>query len=333
MSYTVWLDPGHGGLDPGTTWGTRYEKNDNLIYAKELKIQFLEQGFKVISTRTDDTFVYLAERTKLERDNKCSIALSCHRNGSTDISANGAEIWLHSQAPNSYVTWADNILKDLEALGFKNRKTHKGFVSSPTSDYAVNRETNSPSMLIELGFIGNPKDNNLFDSKLPEICACIVKRCCEFLNVKYKETTLQPSKTDYKLRFNPNDTVLFIGNKYYMSANSGTLTRTSPCKAIVTATNYKGNHPYHIKSLESEKSDVYGWVDITDVREIESGSQIVVGSTVRLKNGATTYTGESFASFVYSREYLVKSIAGDRVVITYNDTIIGAVDVKNLILV
>lgn len=58
-----------------------------------------------------------------------------------------------------------------------------------------------------------------------------------------------------------------------------------------------------------------------------------VGSTVRVKKGAKDCTGASLASFVYERDHKVKSIDGNRVVITYNGAIVAAVHKDNLILV
>ena len=59
---------------------------------------------------------------------------------------------------------------------------------------------------------------------------------------------------------------------------------------------------------------------------------IKVGSTVKLKKDAKTYTGGKLASFVYSRNHKVKEIKGDRVVITYLGIVIAAVNIKDLTL-
>ena len=58
-----------------------------------------------------------------------------------------------------------------------------------------------------------------------------------------------------------------------------------------------------------------------------------VGSAVRVKNGAKTYDGKGLASFVYTRNHIVKEIKGDRAVITYNGTVVAAIKVTDLILV
>lgn len=57
---------------------------------------------------------------------------------------------------------------------------------------------------------------------------------------------------------------------------------------------------------------------------------VSVGSTVRLKSGAKTYTGGGLASFVYSRDHVVSDLKGDRAVITYGGVTVAAVRVSDL---
>ena len=61
--------------------------------------------------------------------------------------------------------------------------------------------------------------------------------------------------------------------------------------------------------------------------------EIEVGSLVRVKAGAKDYTGGSLADFVYERNHRVKSITGDRVVITWNGVVVAAVHKDNLTVV
>lgn len=61
--------------------------------------------------------------------------------------------------------------------------------------------------------------------------------------------------------------------------------------------------------------------------------EVTVGSTVRLKEGAKTYSGGSLASFVYERDHQVTQLNGDRAVISYNGTVVAAVRKNDLILV
>lgn len=61
--------------------------------------------------------------------------------------------------------------------------------------------------------------------------------------------------------------------------------------------------------------------------------EITVGSTVKVNQGAKTYEGKTLASFVYTRNHQVKEINGDRVVITYQGTVVAAVKKSDLTLV
>lgn len=60
---------------------------------------------------------------------------------------------------------------------------------------------------------------------------------------------------------------------------------------------------------------------------------ITEGATVKIKPGATDYNGGGLAAFVYNRGYKVSEINGDRAVITYNGTIVAAININDLILV
>jgi hypothetical protein len=64
----------------------------------------------------------------------------------------------------------------------------------------------------------------------------------------------------------------------------------------------------------------------------EPVKQMKVGSIVRVKSGAKTYSGGGMADFIYERNHTVNSISGDRVVITFNGVIVAAVHKDNLIL-
>lgn len=65
---------------------------------------------------------------------------------------------------------------------------------------------------------------------------------------------------------------------------------------------------------------------------VVSTPTIKVGSTVKIKQGAKTYTGGNLASFVYTRKYKVKELIGNRAVVTYLGITVAAVNVKDLTL-
>lgn len=64
-----------------------------------------------------------------------------------------------------------------------------------------------------------------------------------------------------------------------------------------------------------------------------TSATITVGSSVKIKSGAKDYNGGGLADFVYTRTYVVKEIKGDRAVVTYNGTVVAAININDLILV
>lgn len=129
------------------------------------------------------------------------------------------------------------------------------------------------------------------------------------------------------------DIVTFTGAQHYTSTNAAT---GKPCKggkATITQISKGGKHPYHLKAVSGGGSNVYGWVDTADISGVASSAEIKVGSTVRLKSGAKTYTGGDLAAFVHARDHVVKEIKGDRVVITYGGVTVAAVKLGDLVLV
>lgn len=75
------------------------------------------------------------------------------------------------------------------------------------------------------------------------------------------------------------------------------------------------------------------FITYSDTSGGTSARKITTGSKVRVKAGAKTYSGGSLASFVYSRDHIVKELSGKRAVITYGGTVVAAVNVDDLTLV
>jgi N-acetylmuramoyl-L-alanine amidase len=76
----VVLDPGHGGLDSGTSAANgATEKAIVLEFARALRDKLDKAGkYRVVMTRTDDSFVPLGERVKIARANKAALFISIH---------------------------------------------------------------------------------------------------------------------------------------------------------------------------------------------------------------------------------------------------------------
>lgn len=70
--------------------------------------------------------------------------------------------------------------------------------------------------------------------------------------------------------------------------------------------------------------------EFTEDPSVKKEAELQVGSKVRLKKGAKTFTGGNIASFVFERNHIVKAIDGERVVITYNGVVVAAVRKSDL---
>lgn len=83
---TVCLDPGHGGKDPGNREGRHQEKRYALLFAEEVKAALTKAGFKVVMTRSSDTYPELPARPDIGRRRGADLFVSLHFN-SADSSA------------------------------------------------------------------------------------------------------------------------------------------------------------------------------------------------------------------------------------------------------
>lgn len=105
-------------------------------------------------------------------------------------------------------------------------------------------------------------------------------------------------------------------------------------KIQVGAYSVKTNADAMASKLKAAGFDTYITTKQGEAVSSSGGSnKITVGSTVRLKQGASTYTGGCLASFVYDRDHKVSELVGDRAVITYNGTVVAAVHLSDLIAV
>lgn len=98
--WTVVIDAGHGGKDPGTLGLKSMEKNIALSVALKTG-KYISENLKdvrVIYTRDNDTFIGLDERAAIANRNKADIFISIHANGMDDKRPYGAETWVLGQS-------------------------------------------------------------------------------------------------------------------------------------------------------------------------------------------------------------------------------------------
>lgn len=167
MPYTIVIDAGHGGSDPGAVYEGRREKDDNLSLAMAVGELLSRQGVSVIYTRTTDVYQTPFEKAQMANQADADFFISFHRNSSEEPNQyTGVETLVYDNSGIKQ-TMAENINGALSELGFRNLgvKARPGLV--------VLRRTKMPALLIETGFLNNEQDNALYDEKQEEIARAI----------------------------------------------------------------------------------------------------------------------------------------------------------------
>ena len=166
---TIVIDPGHGGHDFGAVVGNRRESDDVLRLSLTVRNLLQAHGQRVIMTRTSDVFITLEERSAVSNRNNADLFISIHRNSATNTNANGVDNFIFTAAPNQTVWNAFNVLDEVVDVGVQNNRGVK------RENFAVLRNTNAPAMLLEMGFITNTRDNQLFDQNLNAYATAITR--------------------------------------------------------------------------------------------------------------------------------------------------------------
>ncbi|MEG0775309.1 N-acetylmuramoyl-L-alanine amidase [Clostridium sp.] len=151
-SYKVFIDPGHGGADPGaiSTDRTLRESDVNLRMAKVLEEKLKSQGIQVKMSRYDDTYVSLEGRADMANKWGATLFVSIHQNSFSSDTANGIETLYYKDNIGASFNLATKVQnKMIQATGLRDRGT-----KSP-SIYVL-KATNMPAILTESGFITNP---------------------------------------------------------------------------------------------------------------------------------------------------------------------------------
>ena len=149
----VVIDAGHGGHDPGASYGDLKEKDINLTTALALKRKLENAGFKVYMTRERDNYVQLYDRAAIANQLNADLFISIHANAARNTAAKGVETLYAPDASRNNLNFARVIQSGL-LLGTGG--VDRGVVSRP--ELVVIRETKMDAVLVEIGFLTNEDD-------------------------------------------------------------------------------------------------------------------------------------------------------------------------------
>ena len=125
-TWTIAIDPGHGGKDPGAIGRNLkiYEKNVTLSIAKELKALLdKDPSFRAVLTRNGDYYISVPERSEIARKYKANYLVSIHADSSEASNLRGASVWVLSnrRANDEMGQWLEDHEKRSELLGGAGR--------------------------------------------------------------------------------------------------------------------------------------------------------------------------------------------------------------------
>lgn len=195
--FTVVIDPGHGGIDGGAEGlnGT-IEKNVTLAFATELRDKLSAIGkYDVFMTRATDEFLRLDDRVRIARQHEADLLISIHADTISVKGIRGATVYTVSDKASDPEAQAladrENLSDQFAGMVIKDdnkevtdilidlirRETHNfsmsfahtlvgqlstsvGLINNPqrSAGFKVLKAPDVPSVLVELGYLSNAKD-------------------------------------------------------------------------------------------------------------------------------------------------------------------------------
>ena len=177
MPYSIMLDAGHGGEEPGAVYMGRQEKDATLNLVLAIGEILQNNGIDVEYTRTTDVYESPYQKAMEANEAGVDFFISIHRNSSPIPNQYmGVESLVYDLSGIKY-EMAKNINAQLETVGFVNL----GVQARP--NLVVLRRTQMPAVLVEVGFMNSDTDNKLFDENFNDIASAIADGIMDTLNV------------------------------------------------------------------------------------------------------------------------------------------------------
>lgn len=190
LGHIIYIDPGHGGLDPGAIYMNIKEAPINLEISEKLEEALTKKGAIVYMTRYSDYDLSLPnasnhkrsdlnQRIKLINESNCSLFLSIHLNA--DIS----ESWYGAQVFYDDINSENAILAEFLQNEFSKSLKSKRKIKE-ISDLYLYRKVERPGVLVEVGFLSNANERYLLrqDSYQQKLVDTIVTGVINYLDSK-----------------------------------------------------------------------------------------------------------------------------------------------------
>lgn len=161
----IYIDPGHGGVDPGAMYKDIKEKDINLSISNVISDKLTKLGAIVYLTRYDDydlaiTNTINRKRSDLSRRgniinrSNCDIFLSIHLNAEETGIWSGAQVFYNNENKEN------EVLAKLLQKNF-NKRLNSNRDYKLANDLYLQKRVDRPGVLIEVGFLSNASDRYL----------------------------------------------------------------------------------------------------------------------------------------------------------------------------
>lgn len=156
----IYIDPGHGGVDPGSVVDDIYEKNINLSISKYLEKELIQYGASTFLTRDGDydlgspNVTYrkksdFDQRIKKINQSKADLYVSIHLNVLSNTKYYGPQVFYLKNDEKS-----KKIAESLQQFLNERVGSHREIKPIPSSTYMYSK-LNVPGILVECGFLSN----------------------------------------------------------------------------------------------------------------------------------------------------------------------------------
>lgn len=188
LGKVIYLDPGHGGIDPGAVYKDIEEADINLKIAQKTAKLLEQYGAIVYLTRYGDYDLSvpntinrkrsdLSRRGNIINRSNCDLYLSIHLNAESSSTWKGAQMFYDNVNPNN------EIIAKIFQEEFKNNLNTKREYKQKENLY-LSRRVERPGILIEAGFITNPNERYLLTTEAyqQKIAATILEATIKYFN-------------------------------------------------------------------------------------------------------------------------------------------------------
>jgi len=169
LGKVIYLDPGHGGVDPGALSGDLRESDMNLEISFKIQQELEKNGAIVYMTRYGDydlavNNAVLRKRSDLSRRaniinaSNADLYLSIHLNADISSTWKGAQVFYDSVNKGN-----ENIAKIFQEQFSKDLNTNRSY--KKLQDQYMYKRINVKGVLLEVGFITNPNERYLLTTK------------------------------------------------------------------------------------------------------------------------------------------------------------------------